>query len=68
MTCPEDAAELRVEHVLCHHPGTEEFRVKVNMILSTHAIIYLKVKEEFRSVSLVTVCRCSFKLFYKQVV
>lgn len=29
MTCSEDAAELGVEHVLCHHPGTEEFRVKV---------------------------------------
>lgn len=33
MTCSEDAAELRVEHVLCHHPGTEEFRVKVGVRL-----------------------------------
>lgn len=41
VTCSEDAAELRVEQVLCHYPGTEEFGVKVN--ISMYAFIYLGV-------------------------
>ena len=66
VTCPEDAAKLRVETVLCHHPGTQKSCGKKLICCIKFTCIHVRSSRWGRSKNKTKFYRRIPKLFIKK--